>query len=68
MYFDGHVHGYERSYPVYQSQVLGTNSFNEYYNPPATVYVVNGNAGVSLSLFSFLQPPFSNSLIIDSFF
>lgn len=47
VYFDGHVHGYERTYPVYQSQVYGTNTLNEYYNPPATVYVVNGNAGVS---------------------
>ena len=46
LYFDGHVHGYERTFPVYQAEVLGQNTQNEYFNPPATVYVVNGNAGV----------------------
>ena len=54
VYFDGHVHGYERTYPVYQSEVFGENTQNEYYNPPATVYVVNGIAGVSFFNFNYL--------------
>jgi len=45
VYFDGHVHGYERSYPVYKSIVPGNYSQSEYVNPEAPVYIVNGNAG-----------------------
>merc|ERR1712137_1312018 len=45
IYFDGHVHGYERSFPVYQSKKVGNDSLNYYHQPQAPVYIVNGNAG-----------------------
>ncbi|XXQ31750.1 Purple acid phosphatase [Plasmodiophora brassicae] len=41
LYLSGHVHSYERSYPVAKSQTLGAH----YTNPAAPVYVVNGAAG-----------------------
>jgi len=45
LYIDGHVHGYERTYPTYRSRVVGNYSQDEYVNPEATVYIVNGSAG-----------------------
>jgi hypothetical protein len=38
---EAHMHGYERSYPVANGQVVSTN----YSNPAAPTYVVNGAAG-----------------------
>lgn len=52
IYVDGHVHGYERSYPVYKSEVQGDNSLNSINNATATIYIVNGSAGVRY-LFKF---------------
>lgn len=49
LYVDGHVHGYERSYPVYQSEVRGNYTLNNYVNPEAPIYIVNGSAGVRIS-------------------
>jgi hypothetical protein len=40
VYFSGHVHSYERDYPVYQSEVE-----TSYDNPRATTYVMIGGAG-----------------------
>ena len=37
----GHVHDYERTWPVFNEVAMATN----YSNPPAPVYVVNGAAG-----------------------
>eukprot|EP00339_Tiarina_fusa_P014106 CAMPEP_0117015144 /NCGR_PEP_ID=MMETSP0472-20121206/12154_1 /TAXON_ID=693140 ORGANISM="Tiarina fusus, Strain LIS" /NCGR_SAMPLE_ID=MMETSP0472 /ASSEMBLY_ACC=CAM_ASM_000603 /LENGTH=419 /DNA_ID=CAMNT_0004718879 /DNA_START=100 /DNA_END=1359 /DNA_ORIENTATION=+ len=45
VYFDGHVHGYERTYPVYKSTVRGNYTLDNYENPQAPVYIVNGSAG-----------------------
>jgi len=42
LFFAGHVHSYERTYPIYNSTVQGTS----YVNPNATVYIVNGAGGV----------------------
>ena len=39
------MHGYERSYPVYQSQVSQNYTLNQYVNPDATTYIVGGSAG-----------------------
>jgi len=41
LYIDGHVHSYERNWPVYKSAVEQKN----YNNPKATVHVTIGNAG-----------------------
>lgn len=40
IYFSGHIHSYERTWPVYKSQVEKT-----YNNPSATTYIMIGNAG-----------------------
>ena len=40
VYFSGHIHSYERDYPVYQGVVEKT-----YNNPRATTYVMVGGAG-----------------------
>jgi len=37
----GHVHDYERTYPLYQGKVMSTS----YDNAPAPVHIVNGAAG-----------------------
>ncbi|KAL8570121.1 hypothetical protein ACOMHN_033800 [Nucella lapillus] len=37
----GHIHHYERSYPVYK----GKTAQKHYFNPPAPVHIVNGGAG-----------------------
>lgn len=41
MYFSGHVHSYERNYPVYQGNV----DPNKYNNPKATTHLLIGGAG-----------------------
>jgi acid phosphatase type 7 len=41
MVFAAHMHGFERTYPVNNGTVVGTN----FTNPGAPVYVVNGAAG-----------------------
>jgi len=41
----GHVHSYQRSYPVYQNQVDMPANKNSYDNPKYTTYVVNGAGG-----------------------
>ncbi|KAF8776696.1 hypothetical protein HU200_003424 [Digitaria exilis] len=50
--FYGHVHSYERTCPVYQSQCV-VNASNRYSGPfQATTHVVVGGAGASLSEFT----------------
>jgi len=41
LYLNGHIHAYERLYPVYDGQVVSTN----YDQPHATTYITNGAAG-----------------------
>ena len=41
IYFSGHVHSYERDYPVYDSKV----DPQKYENPTATTYLMIGGAG-----------------------
>lgn len=41
LFMVGHVHSYERMYPIYQNKVF-THSYD---NPVHTVYIVNGGAG-----------------------
>ena len=41
IYFSGHVHSYERDYPVYK----GVLDPNGYVNPSATTYLMIGGAG-----------------------
>jgi len=53
VYFTGHVHLYERQWPVYQDQVV---SF-DYNSPNSTVHIVSGAAGNVENLNSFNSPP-----------
>ena len=45
--FNGHDHTYERSFPIYDGQVIDDHP-NEYHNPAGTIYVVTGGGGKSL--------------------
>eukprot|EP01091_Cochliopodium_minus_P006345 TRINITY_DN1622_c0_g2_i1.p1 TRINITY_DN1622_c0_g2~~TRINITY_DN1622_c0_g2_i1.p1 ORF type:complete len:422 (+),score=100.11 TRINITY_DN1622_c0_g2_i1:404-1669(+) len=41
IFFAGHVHNYQRNYPIYNNTVVS----NEYNNPNATIYIISGAAG-----------------------
>jgi len=41
LYLSGHIHWYERNYPIYQGNLVQKN----YDNPSATTYIINGAAG-----------------------
>jgi acid phosphatase type 7 len=41
----GHVHSYERTFPVYQGNVTNGADRSAYDNPSAPVYLLNGSAG-----------------------
>lgn len=41
VFFVGHVHSYERTYPIAQNQTTG----HSYNNPTAPVYIINGCGG-----------------------
>jgi len=45
LYISGHVHAYERNYPVYQSIRVGNDSKGMIVNPQATVHLIAGAAG-----------------------
>jgi hypothetical protein len=45
IYFIGHVHSYERTWPTYQGKVLSTNPKTAYINPLSTIYLILGGAG-----------------------
>jgi len=47
VYFQAHVHNYERIYPVYRNRTVTrpVDNKNFLYNPTAPVYIGNGNAG-----------------------
>lgn len=45
IYFTGHVHSYERTWPTYQGKVLSTDPVTAYINPLSTIYLVLGGAG-----------------------
>ena len=62
LYICGHVHSYERTYPV----LNGTRVSEVYENPNATTHVMVGGAGAGLSkTWSHDQPEWSASRIID---
>ena len=57
----GHDHHYERTYPVFEENVLSTSSGNisdPYYNPPGPIHIVQGNAG--RSIYDGLEDPQPN--------
>ena len=45
IYFTGHVHSYERTWPTYQGKVLSTDPDTAYVNPLSTIYLTIGGAG-----------------------
>lgn len=57
--FFGHVHNYERTCPVYENNCVSTETsqFSGKFN--ATIHIVVGGAGASLSTFSVLQTDWS---------
>ena len=62
LYICGHVHSYERTYPV----LNGTRVSETYANPNATTHVMVGGAGAGLSkTWSHDQPEWSASRIIN---
>ena len=44
MYFCGHIHSYERTFPLYKGYYQIFNN-NTYTNPNSTVYIISGAAG-----------------------
>ena len=57
----GHDHHYERTYPVFEENVISTSSGNisdPYYNPPGPIHIVQGNAG--RSIYDGLEDPQPN--------
>ena len=45
IYFTGHIHSYERTWPTFKDTVLSTNPNTAYINPLATIYFTFGGAG-----------------------
>jgi hypothetical protein len=45
IYFVGHVHSYERTWPTYNGEVLSTDPTTAYINPLSTIYLIIGGAG-----------------------
>jgi hypothetical protein len=45
VYFSGHVHQYERNWPVYDGEVPSNDDATAYENPPFTTYLIVGGAG-----------------------
>ena len=45
IYFIGHVHSYERTWPTYKGKVLSTDPTTAYINPLSTIYLILGGAG-----------------------
>jgi len=52
IYFSGHTHHYERSWPVYKEKPQKFSSIEHYKSPEHPVYIVSGIAGVSPDIFS----------------
>lgn len=53
-YFAGHMHSYERMWPVYRQQVLQT----DYHNPLAPIYLIGGAPGCQEKLDRFDWTPY----------
>ncbi len=47
---NGHVHTYERTWPVFKGKAIKKNQDSSYYvNPQSPIYVVQGTAGALLN-------------------
>lgn len=53
-YFAGHMHSYERMWPVYREQTLAHN----YHNPESPVYLIGGSPGCQEKLDRFDWTPY----------
>jgi acid phosphatase type 7 len=53
-YFAGHMHSYERMWPVYREQTLANN----YHNPESPVYLIGGSPGCQEQLDRFDYTPY----------
>ena len=55
MVFWGHVHSYERTYPV--ANMTAYKDGNPYHNPKAPVYICTGGAGNQEGHTGYTHPP-----------
>lgn len=65
-FFAGHVHLYERMYPVYKEEVVNTS--RPYDRPDRVVHIVTGAAGCVSGLTPFLSPqPIWSAVRLDEY-
>lgn len=57
VYFSGHMHVYERMFPVYQGHSNTSKSVDPYANPTAPVHIIAGSAGCKEKLYKFEDAP-----------
>lgn len=61
MYITGHIHAYQRFWPVYNDKKMGS----DYINPKATVHVANGAAGNEESHDTKFPPTMNYTNVLD---
>eukprot|EP01095_Lingulamoeba_sp_RSL-Kostka_P014699 TRINITY_DN6525_c0_g1_i1.p1 TRINITY_DN6525_c0_g1~~TRINITY_DN6525_c0_g1_i1.p1 ORF type:complete len:431 (-),score=93.57 TRINITY_DN6525_c0_g1_i1:171-1463(-) len=70
LYITGHVHSYERTYPVYNTTDVSIQSKDKYVNPPYTTHIVIGNAGNKEGIstnYNSIQPKWSVTRYFEDF-
>lgn len=66
VFFAGHVHLYERIFPVYKEEVVNTS--HPFENPERVVHIVTGAAGCVSGLTPFLSPqPIWSAVRLDEY-
>jgi hypothetical protein len=67
VYVAGHMHVYERMFPVYDGHSNSSKTPDPYYNPAAPVHLVAGSAGCKEKLYKFedKSPEWSATRISD---
>ncbi|XP_014257368.1 acid phosphatase type 7-like [Cimex lectularius] len=55
--FWGHLHSYERLYPLYNYTVRKGPKKNPYHNPEAPIHIITGSAGCQENTVNFTQVP-----------
>ena len=57
VYFSGHMHVYERMFPVYDGHSNTSRTHDPYDNPSAPVHIIAGSAGCKEKLYKFDDTP-----------
>jgi len=68
LFFGGHVHAYERLFPVYNHTIMNGTTEDPYHNPGAPVYITSGSAGCFAKTDGFKKHPQPWSAFRDSDF